>query len=540
MLQKVFHSTSQSIAGAAIIISVAGLLSRAVGIARDHIFAHYYSTGPVIDAYFAAFKIPDLIYNLLVVGALTAGFIPGFTKLWEKNADKRSAWKLANNIINLLALAMLVLAGLGILFAPTAASIIAPGFSGERQELVISFTRIIFVSPILLSISMVMGGILQSLRRFVLYSLAPIFYNLGIIVGAIVLVPLFGINGLAYGVVLGAFLHCSLQIYGAYQAGYRWAPLANWRDPDARRVGALMIPRTIGLAIGQLNIVAITMLASFLPLGSVAVFNYANNLQSVPLGLIGIPFALAVFPILSSAVAQKDLALFRVRLMETLRQILFLIIPFTLIMLLLRAQIVRVILGSGQFDWTATIATADTLAFFALSLFAQALIPLLARGFYAFADTVTPLIIAIISELSTIIAALLLIKPLGVAGLALACSIGAFLNLVGLYLCLRQKIKPLPEVALLQMIFRLSAAGLAMALTVQFIKYPLATVLNLDYFWGILLQGLISGSLGILVYLSICWLLKIEEMMALGAALKTRWLKIHNLPTNLTEAEKIP
>ncbi len=539
MLKKVFNSSSQSITAAAFIISSAGLFSRSAGIARDHIFAKLYSTGPVIDAYFAAFKIPDLIYNLLVVGALTAGFIPTFTKLWEKDATQTSAWKLANNVLNIVVIALLILAGVGMLFAPTAARIIAPGFTGERQALVIQFTRIIFLSPLFLSISMIMGGILQSLRRFVLFSIAPIFYNLGIILGATVLVPLFGTNGLAYGVVLGALLHCSLQVYGAYAAGFRWRPQLNWRDKDTHQIGKLMVPRTIGLAISQLNAVAITMLASLLPIGSVAVYNYANNLQSVPLGLIGIPFALAVFPSLSIAIAQNDLALFRTRLTETLRHIIFLIIPFSLIMLLLRAQIVRVILGSGEFDWNATIATADTLAFFALSLFAQAITPLLARSFYAFSDTVTPLVVAIISELCTIIAALLLHKPLGVAGLALATSSGAFINAFGLYLCLRKKIKSLNEIALLQTVFRLTVAGLAMTLTVQLVKYPLSEVLDLNRFWGILLHGLISGSLGILVYIAICWVLKVEELMNLGAALKKRWLRIKNVPIGLDEAEKM-
>ncbi len=538
MFKKVFHSPSQTITGAALIISVAGLLSRAAGILRDHIFAHYYSTGPVIDAYFAAFKIPDLIYNLLVVGALTAGFIPTFTKLWTKDNGDKAAWKLANNVLNLIAAAMLILAIGGMIGAPLVARLIAPGFTGQRLELVISFTRIIFLSPLLLSISMVMGGILQSLRRFVLYSLAPIFYNLGIILGATVFVPLLGVNGLAYGVVFGALLHAGLQIYGAYQAGFRWQPIANWRDRDTRRVGALMIPRTIGLAITQFNIVAITMLASLLPTGSVAVFNYANNLQTVPLGLIGIPFALAVFPILSGAVANHDLSLFRERFMSTLRYIIFLIVPCSLAMLLLRAQIVRVILGSGQFDWAATIATADTLAFFALSLFAQALIPLLARGFYAFSDTTTPLAIAIASEVVTIIIALALHNSLGVPGLALATSIGAVINLFGLYFYLRKKIKPLPEEALVQMIFRVALAGLAMGFTIQLVKYPLGTSLNLDYFSGILLQGLISGTLGILVYLGICYVLNVQEMLDLAKTFKTRWLKLRNLPANITETNQ--
>ncbi len=528
---KTLNGQSKSITGAAIIISGATLVSRLVGLLRDRIFAHYFGAGPIMDAYYAAFKIPDLIYNLLIVGALSAAFIPTFTKLFNSGADKSPAWKLANNVLNITAVSLTVLSILGIIFTPALAPLIAPGFSAASKQLVINFTRIMFGSTILLGLSMVIGGVLQSLRAFFLYSLAPIFYNVGIIIGAVVLVPLWGLNGLAWGVVLGAFLHFSLQTYSAYANGYRWRWQLNWKDKETKLIGKLMIPRTLGLAISQLNLIIITVLASLLPVGSVAIFNFANNLQAVPIGIIGIPFALAVFPVLSMAASQNNMEEFIKNLSSTIRQILFLIIPLSIILMLLRAQIVRVVLGTGKFDWAATINTADTLALFALSLFAQALIPVIARAFYALSNTKTPFVIGVISELFSIIAALMLMKPLGVAGLALAFSVGSILNFMILTVVLRGILKKIDGEKIFSSFIRIILAAIPMALVIQFAKYPLAKIFDQTRFFGIFGQGAVASLAGLAIYLLICYLLKVPELMQIKNSLARRWLQTKNLPT---------
>jgi len=530
---KIFNSQSKTITGAAIILSGATLASRLIGVIRDRVLAHYYGAGPIMDAYYAAFKIPDLIYNLLIVGALTAGFIPTFTKLLNnKEADKR-AWHLTNNILNILGISLIVLCAIGIIFTPGLNKIIAPGFSGENTLRVNSFTRIMFLSPIFLGISMIMGGVLQSLKRFVLYAIAPIFYNFGIIFGATVLVRTMGEVGLATGVVLGALMHCLIQIYGVWQVGWRYHFTFNIKDKDTHTVGKLMIPRTLGLAISQLNQVVVTILASFLPIGSIAVYNYANNLQAVPVGVLAIPFALAVFPILSSAAAENDINLFVNQFSSVIRQILFLIIPAAILILLLRAQIVRVILGSGQFDWKATISTANALAFFSLGLVAQSLIPVLSRAFFALSNTKTPFVIGIISELISIIAALLLMHPLGAPGLALASSIGVTLNLILLWIYLRHEVKTLNENDIVSLILPVALAGISMGAVIQVLKYPLAKLFDQQFFWGIFGQGLVSGSIGILVYFLLCYMLKVPEFMQLKTSFAARWLKLRNI--NATE-----
>lgn len=528
---KILNSQSKSITGAAIILSGATLLSRLVGIIRDRVLAHYYGAGPVMDAYYASFKIPDLIYSLLIVGALTAGFIPTFTKLLSEKDNNKHAWYLTNNILNILGLSLLVLCSLGLIFTPVLNKIIAPGFHDDNLVRVIGFTRIMFLSPIFLGISMIMGGVLQSLRRFVLYAFAPIFYNFGIIFGATVLVRLMGENGLAWGVVLGAAIHCAIQIYGVRQVGWRYRFKFNIKDKDTNTVGKLMVPRTLGLAITQLNQVIVTVLASFLPVGSIAVYNYANNLQAVPIGVLAIPFALAIFPLLSAAAAENDMGQFVAHLSNVIRQILFLIVPAAILILLLRAQIVRVILGSGQFDWNATVNTANALAFFSLGLVAQALIPVLSRAFFALSNTKTPFIIGIISELISIIAALVLMKPLGVAGLALASSIGVTINLVLLWINLRSETKTLNESEILSLVYKIALASLVMGLVVQALKYPLANLLNQQIFWGIFGQGAIAGTVGIVVYFFLCYILRVPEFIQFKDSFTRRWLKIRNINT---------
>lgn len=529
MLKRILNGQSSTITSAAIIIAGASFVSRLIGLLRDRILAHYFGAGPIMDAYYASFKIPDLVYNLLIAGALTAGFIPTFTKLFETGNDKKPAWNLASNIINILGLSLMVLCGAGIIFAGPLAKIVAPGFAAEGSVLVANFTRIMFLSPVLLGLSMVLGGILQSLRRFVLYAIAPIFYNLGIIAGAVGLYPIFGPRGLALGVVLGALLHLALQIYGAYASGYRWGWRLDLKDKATRLVAKLMLPRTLGLAMTNLNTIIVTMLASLLGAGSVAIYNYANNLQWFPVGLVGIPFALAAFPLLSATAAKNDEENFVKTLSATAGQIIFLIIPASVIIMLLRAQIVRVVLGTGQFDWTATIGTADALAFFALGLFAQALIPLLARAFYALADTKTPFIISLISELISIISALLLMDTLGVAGLALASSVGAILNFILLTIYLRQTTKTLGEENLLPTLYKILLAAFVMGLFIQWLKYPLAKIFDQRYFWGILGQGLSAGLAGLLVYTGLCHLLKVPEYLHFKQSFRRRWLRFINV-----------
>ena len=410
MIKKLFSGQINSITVAALLIALSSLVSRFLGIFRDRILAGEFGAGDTLDVYYAAFRIPDFIFNLLVLGALSAGFIPIFTSLiksrskGEPNKSKFSeikkifskhddGWELANNVLNLLVISLVVLSGLGIIFAPWIIKMIAPGFGPEKQLLTVGLTRIMFLSPIFLSISSVFGGILQSYKRFFVYSLSPIMYNIGIIIGALYFVPQWGIYGLAWGVVFGALLHLLIQVPTVYLLGYRYRPRIDFHNKHLRKIGIMMIPRTMSLAITQVNLLVITVIASTLASGSLAIFNFANNLQSFPIGIFGISFAVAAFPTLAAVAFDRKKLVYNFS--HIFRQILFFIIPATIFLYALRAQIIRVILGTGQFDWEDTILTINTLGFFTISLFAQATIPLLVRVYFARQNSKTPFIIGL-------------------------------------------------------------------------------------------------------------------------------------------------
>ncbi|PIT86280.1 MAG: murein biosynthesis integral membrane protein MurJ [Candidatus Magasanikbacteria bacterium CG10_big_fil_rev_8_21_14_0_10_43_6] len=537
MIKKLLTSQSKTITGAALVLGAASFVSRLIGVARDRIFAQQFGAGEILDVYYAAFRIPDLVYNLLIVGALSAGFIPVFMKAYVKN--KEDAWKLTNSLLHIIFIGLLLGATLLWVVMPYVVPLVVPGFSDAAIADTIRLSRIMLLSPLILGVSGVVSGVLQSVKSFFIYSLTPIFYNLGIIIGAMFLVPLFGIVGLAYGVLLGTLLHLLVQLPTLFQHGFRYTPVLSLRDPYVKEIGKLMIPRTLTLATHQLNLLVITIIASTMAVGSLTIFNFANNLQYFPVGIVGISFALAAFPTLSEYFAKGDVDNMIRHLSNTIRQILFFIVPLSIIFLVLRAQIVRVVLGSGKFDWTATITTADTLALFTLSLFAQCLIPLLTRAFYAMHNTWTPLVIAFIGALINIIGSLALKHSFGVAGLALAFSLAAIVQLCMLWFALRHAVSSLQEEGIFKTFQKISVAGMAMFLVMQYIKTPLASLVDMTRFWGILLQGSLAGMLGLTVYAGLSYFLRIEEMLHVIRTFHKKWLRPTHIEPRVTEADEI-
>ncbi len=427
MIKKLINGKTGSITSAALILGVASLASKALGLLRDRILAGEFGAGRELDIYLAAFRIPDFIFNIVVIGALSAGFIPVFTKLISEKKEQR-AFRTANAVLNLLFIVLIFFCLLAIIFAPNLIHLLTPGFDSAKKEATVELTRIMFLSPIFLLLSSVIGGILQSYQRFFVYSLSPILYNLGIITGAIYFTELWGLKGLAWGVVLGSFLHFSIQLPIAIKLGFSYQWVIDIKDNGVRKIIRMMIPRTLTLFVVQFNLLVITIIASTLNEGSLVVFNFANNLQSFPLGLFAISFAIASFPILSSLSEKEKRNEFAKNLNIIIKQILFFIIPTSIFLIVLRAQIVRIILGWGKFDWQDTILTLNALQIFALSLFAQALIPLLSRAFWALHDAKTPFFAALISAVINLILAIVLSKQFGISGLVGAFSVSAIIN----------------------------------------------------------------------------------------------------------------
>jgi putative peptidoglycan lipid II flippase len=520
---KLNNHVSGSVTSAAFLITVTGLASRVLGLFRDRLLASTFGAGDTLDVYYAAFRVPDLIYNLLIVGALSSAFIPVFAALLS-NDKEEGAWDMARGIMNLALCFIIIISVIFAIFTPAIMKALTPGFSPDKLAQVVIFTRIMFLSPILLGISGILGGILTSYKRFLTYSLAPIFYNAGIIFGILVFVRMMGPIGLAWGVVCGGFLHLLSQYLFVGQLGFKhkWSLAASFSNREVRKVFTLMIPRTMGIAVNQINLFVITIFASLLASGSLAVFNFAQNLQSVPLGLIGISFAMAVFPTLSSLFAQKKNEEFVMAFSETFRQIIFFVIPISVLMLLLRAQIVRVILGAGKFDWEDTILTFQCLGIFSLSLFAQSVTPLLARAFYAMHNTKTPFYIALISEAVNILTVIILIGRYHLLSLAIAFSLAALVQMFLLLFALRMEFDNLDDQKIVGSVSKVVLATFFAGLAVQLSKYILASMVDLERFVGVFSQLIIGTFIGGAVFLTICHFIKLEEYISLKKSLNRR------------------
>lgn len=526
MIKKLLSTHANSISSGAFIIAITSMASRLLGVLRDRILAAEVGPGNLLDAYFTAFRIPDTVYNLIVLGALSAGFIPVFLDCLTKEG-KEKAWEVVNNALKALVLVLAVVCAVLFVLTPWLARLIAPGFDVHTNSITITMTRIMLLSPIFFGMSSLFGGVLQSLRLFFVYSIAPIFYNIGIIVGALYFVPVWGISGLAFGVILGAFLHMAVQYPAVREAGFRFSRTFNVRDVYLRKISILMVPRTLSLAVTQLNFFIVTIFGSMLPHGSISVFNLANNLQSFPLGIFAISLAVAAFPILSSSVVEGKSDEFLEHFVNTTKQILFFIIPASVLLIVLRAQIVRVVFGSGVFDWTATRNTLDALAFFSVSLFAQSLTPLLARSFYAYQDTKTPFWVGLGSVILNIVLCyffvgsdLLLSTFSPVVALVLAFSLSQIFQCLMLWILLRMKISSLHEFDILASVFKTSMAAFTLGLSAHLMKYLIEPLTGTQTFVGIFLQGVISGIVGIGFFILVCIILRSDELHSLLLALK--------------------
>jgi len=543
VLRKIINSPSKTIVSAAFLIGVGGLLSRLLGLWRTRLLAGRFGAGDVTDAYLAAFRIPDFIYAILIMGSISAAFIPVFTEYLCK--DKKEAWRLANSVLNLIILGLGAIGFLGFLLAPWIMPLIAPGFHGEKLAMAIMLCRIMFLSPLFLGISNVFSGIIQSFNRFLVYSLAPCFYNLGIIVGIVWLVPIMGVSGLAWGVVLGAILHWLAQIPSVMMNGWRWQPILIHKHAGVKKIVQLMGPRAVGQAATQINLVAITAIASLLASGSLTVFNWANDLQWLPLGVFGIGFATAVFPRLARDFAKRNDHKFFQRLEAVLSQVFFLTLPASVILILERAQVVRLLYGTGKFDWTATRLTAACLAVFAISIFAQSLSLVLNRAYYARQNIKTPVAISVVCIAFNIFASLFFVywlrhwpelrfwlaralsledlSSIEVIGLALAFSLSSLLNWILLLLFFVGKNTDDFFENLTKNSSKTIFASIVMTIAVYAGLHFVAPLVDMRTGLGVLTQASVAGCAGLIVYLIVNRLLKSQPLTILWSDVKS-WL----------------
>jgi len=538
MVKRFFNFETKSINAAAFLLFLSGLASRLMGLFRDGLLAGYFGGGRELDIYFAAFRVPDFIYNILIGGGIALVFLPLFAEYYTK--DKEKAWKVANLLLNVFLTFLFVLAIITFFLAPILAKLIAPGFNSEELALLTKLMRIMLLSPILFGGANLFSGILQYFNRFLIYSFAPLLYNLGIILSIIFFAPSYGIIGVSWGVIGGAFLYFLIQFIAAKFCGFKWQGIFSLKSKILRKSLYLIIPRIFASAAQQINLIVVTAIASTLGRGSIAVFNFANNLQYIPMGLVATPFALAAFPAFSRLISQKNHTDFSEKLTKTISKILFFVLPLSVMLYLLRAQVVRLVLGSmgeQRFDWIATRLTAASLGAFCFGIFAAALIPLIARAFFALQDTKTPALISVftvalniglcflfvlliqkifwVRQFVVLLFDLEFIKDIAVIGLPLAFSFSAILQLFLLLYFLARKVGDFGLKKIIKSVNRIAFITFISGLNTYFFLQVFANIFNTRTVIGLFLQTIFAGGMGLLIYFFLAWFMNFEEIKEL-------------------------
>ena len=508
-------SSSRALARAGLIVSGAFLVSRVLGWVRILVIGNTFPAGPELDAFLAAFRLPDLMFQLVAAGALSSAVIPVVSALLSTDESAR-AWRVVSTIANLMLAALLVLGVVVLVAAPAIVTAITPGFGPEQVNRTVDLTRIMVLSPIFLSLGSLVTSVLNARGRFAASAIAPIVYNLAIIGAAVVLAPSFGVTGLALGVVAGSALHLGIQLAPLRAQGFRYEPRIDTADPEARKALKLMAPRALGLGASQITFVVVTSIASTFPDGSITAFNVAFTLLQIPIGVIGVPLGIVVLPSLSREVAIGRIDEFAALMSRAIRLILFVMLPITGIAIVLRNELVRVLFGFSRFDAAALDLTAATLLAFLLGLTAHALIAILARAFYARHDTRTPVAAAILAVAVNTTLAVALAGPFGLPGLALAIAIAAWLETLVLLVLLQRSLAELAFRPLLSLGIRSLAVAIAGSLAAAGVLAGLGLALGAgpDRL-GLIVRIAIVGTVWLLTSAAAAVLLRIGELRAI-------------------------
>ena len=421
--------TTRHLARAGMVVTAAFLASRVLGWVRIVVIGNLFGARADLDAYFAAFRIPDLIYQLAAAGALASALIPVLAALLQNGEDAR-AWRVTSSVINLMLLALLTGSILMAIFAPIVVPILVPGFDVVTTEETIKLTRIMLLAPILLALGSVASSVLNTQGRFGAAAVAPLLYNAFIIVCAIVLSPFMGIDSLAVGVVIGAFAHVAVQL-PSLRNRFQYDLTLDLHDPATRQALLLMAPRAIGLGVNQVTFIVNTTLATGLGVGAVVAYNIAFNVLQIPIGVIGVPIGVVLLPSMSRAIAAGMIKEFGSLVQQSLRLLLYVTIWITLVGIVLRRETVLLLFGGG-FDEQALEMTSNTLLFFLLGLPANCLNVVLARAFYSGRDTRTPVTVAVLSVGVNVVVSVLTVGSMGLAGLALGIAIGGWFDTIAL------------------------------------------------------------------------------------------------------------
>jgi putative peptidoglycan lipid II flippase len=530
---KFLNSRQNTVGGAAIILTIAVLMSRVLGLLRDRLLAGAFGASTSLDVYFAAFRIPDLVYSIIFAGGVIVSLLPLFSDL--QNKDKERSWDVINNILNIFAVCFVASSVLFFIFTPQIISSMVSGFDSSAKEATISLSRLIFVSVFFFGLSSIFSTVLNYFNRFVSYSLAPILYNLGIILGTVFLVPYWGVYGAGMGVVIGSFLHFLIQVPSAIRCGYRYKAVIDLKSRELKDFVGLIIPRTIASSSSQINFVVITFIASSIGAGAISVFNLSNNLRYLPIGIIGVSFATAVFPFLSRLWTEQKKEEFFANFRKVFNEVLYVSFPIGILTFVLRNEIVSIVLRTGQFGASAVEITAAALGIYVLSIFAQCLVPILLRGFFSIKDTVTPTAIAIFFVLFnvwlsfffvTVFSAsnnfTLMVKGIlgldgsmtfPVLGLVLAFNLGLLMEFILLFYFFYRKVGDFGVKSIFISFLKISASSIIMGFC-AYHSLPFIKSIFGNSFAGVVMQFSAACLVSFLVYGLLTMLLKMQEIKA--------------------------
>lgn len=543
MVKKVLqflHTEVRGLHDAAYLLACFAFLSQVLALLRDRLLAHTFGASHVLDVYFAAFRIPDFIFVSIASLVSISVLVPFLAERFQKGEG--DAKRFIDQTFSVFFAAIAVASAVAYVAVPYLVPRVLPGFLHDPLlPSLVQATRILLLSPLLLGISNFFASITQMYNRFFLYAVSPLLYNLGIIVGIVFLYPAFGLRGLVFGVVLGAFLHAVIQV--PFILGRGMFPRLSFRFKyaDVRRVVFLSFPRTLALSSNQIATFFLVAFASLMSAGSIAIFNYALNLQSVPLSIIGVSYSSAAFPLLSRLLSGGKRAEFLTQMITATKHIVFWSTPLMVLFVVLRAQIVRVVLGSGHFNWTDTRLTAAALAMFVLSIIPQALLLLFVRAYYAEGRTWKPMVINLFSSALIVALGFLLMRLFAsvpsfrffiealfkvndvpgtaVLMLPLAYTIGVTVNMVIHWIAFEGDFKGYSRAAL-PAFFQIVSASVVGGFCAYRLLAPFGVLFGMTTLLGIFLQGLCAGLIGIGVIILILILFRSSE-------LKEVWRTLH-------------
>ncbi len=539
-LLKVVYAEIRGLHQSAYILAVFAIGSQALALVRDRLFAHSFGAGRELDLYYAAFRVPDLLF-VLFASILSVYVLIPFISERVEGGDTKGAQDMLSSVLSVFIGAYVLIALAVGYFASTITYFIFPGFSGEEQATIVVLLRVLLIQPLLLGISSLFGVVTQLRHRFVLFAVSPLLYNGGIIFGVVVLYPLFGIQGIVWGVVLGALLHGAIQLPLVWHASYMPRLMLF---PNMRLVGKVLLsslPRALTLSMNQIVLVAYVGIASSMAIGSVSIFQFALNLQSVPLSIIGVSYSVAAFPILAQLYSRGEHREFVLRVEVALRHMISWLLPAVVLIIVVRAQIVRVILGSGAFDWNDTRLTAACLALFSLSLVAQSVNLLVVRAFYAGGNTRTPFIVTMVTTVCTLALSLVLyavfltvpafatfverlfrvegVKGTEIMMLPLAYSSLQLIHTAYLLGVFVRRFK-VPRRQLFHTCVRASISAIGGGCISYIVLNTFVAGIRTETFVGIFLQGAVAGIAGIVTVVLLLFLMKSPELKELWITIR--------------------